>query len=64
VPRQNLNNLESIDPELLGKAKVLGMVALEGGAARPLENDELEKLAHSEPLESKPKSRLFADRDQ
>src|SRR5215470_13598208 len=34
VPAEKQNNPESIDPELLAKARILGMVALERGATR------------------------------
>jgi hypothetical protein len=53
----------SIDPRTEAVAKVLGQIALERGSAPPLEANEREKLARSEPVQSKPKLRLFDDRD-
>jgi len=63
VSTEKQNIPESDDPELLAKARILGMVALERGTARPLEANELEELARDGEAQSKPKSRLFDDRD-
>jgi len=63
VARQNLDSLKRIDPELPDKARVLGQVALERGSSSSPEANELERVARGEPLESKAKSRLFANRE-
>jgi hypothetical protein len=58
------NDFMGVDPQTLAKAKVLGQVAMERGASRQPDTDELEKLVHKEPVESNRKSsRLFANRD-
>jgi len=63
APGPKPDNLEHIDPELGAKARTLEQIALERGPSLPPEAKELEKLAHGEPVHSKPKLRLCDDPD-
>ena len=64
APVKPQNDWQGIDPQTLARAKVLGQVAMERASAMQVENDELEKLAQKEQIQSNPKSsRLFDNRD-
>src|SRR5215469_8992934 len=63
MPIEKQNSFESVDPPTLAAAKLLATEALRRGSLPPLEANELEELARTKPVPSKPKSRLFDDRD-
>jgi hypothetical protein len=60
---QRQNIWESVDPQQLVRAMVLGQIARERGSSRPPEADDLEKLMRNDQGQSNRKCRLFDCRD-
>src|SRR5262249_238578 len=63
MPIGKQKSLESVDPRTLAAARVLAPESLRRGSLPPLQANELEKLVRDDKMQSKPKSRLFDDRD-
>jgi DNA-binding CsgD family transcriptional regulator len=63
APMKPQDDWEGIDREKLLKARILGQIAMERASAMRLENDEMEKLAQKDPVESNRSCRLFDNRD-
>jgi hypothetical protein len=64
APVKPQNDCQGVDPWKVAAAKVLGAEAMRRASAMRLENDQLEKLAPREQVQSNPKSsRLFDNRD-
>jgi hypothetical protein len=63
TPVKPQNDCQGVDPWKVAAAKVLGQVAMERGASRPPEADELEAQVQKSKVQSERKGRLFDCRD-